>query len=144
MPIHLHPETQIPIAGMILRPGATLQENDWYASTDGKWQLCPIPGLILQAGCNVMWVRPCVELSLEAKSLLAELAPYNFCLTHHIHWKMIPSPAWKYDGRMDWELLHPECVQELLDYGFLELHPEDPSVYQLSEAGRTVGKELLN
>jgi len=140
---HLHPQSRIPIAGILLGVGAKLQKDDRYASTDGKWQLCPIPGAIIQRGCEAIWVRPDAELSIEAKYLLAELSVVNFCLTYHLHWKMIPSPAWRYDGRMDWQVLHPECVDELLDSGFLEAHPDDSSVYQLSHTGREAGKQLL-
>lgn len=41
-----------------LEGGTVLQETDLYLSSTGTWQLCPCPGLTLQPGTPVRWVRP--------------------------------------------------------------------------------------
>lgn len=47
------------IYGHILEPGDTLAPTDRYDSTNGTWELCPCPGLVLQEGNAAVWVRPC-------------------------------------------------------------------------------------
>jgi hypothetical protein len=84
-----------------------------------------------------------VELSIEAKGLLAYLAEWNFYLTERSWWIIIPSPEWKNDGRMDWKVLHPECIEELRDYGFIRPCLEDETVYELTDADRSAAKQLL-
>ena len=37
--------------------GTTLEPTDLYASTTGKWELCPCPGIIMNSP-DVIWVRP--------------------------------------------------------------------------------------
>jgi hypothetical protein len=139
---HLHPDTSVTLDGILLGQGAMLRGSDWYASTVGTWQQCPIPGLIIKQGCKVLWIRP-NKLSCEAKSLLTYLTQWNFYLTERHWWIVIPSPRWKHDSRMDWKVLNPECVQELREYGLIYQYPYDETVYELTEAGRLAGKQLL-
>jgi hypothetical protein len=109
---------------MRLAPGALIRNTDVYDSTDGGWHKAGRwTGSIIQPGCTTVWVRPNTELSKEAVSLLNHLVrsdKHHFYLTDRpIHWKVVPSPQWVEDGRMDWKVLHPECVQELIDYGYV-------------------------
>lgn len=46
------------IFGSRLQPGDKLEKNDVYASTDGKWQKCPCPGVTLVEGVTTVFVRP--------------------------------------------------------------------------------------
>lgn len=139
---HLHPDTRVALNGILLGEGAMLRGSDLYASTDGTWQQCPIPGLFIKQGCKVSWIRH-DKLSSEAKSLLAYLIQWNFYLTERHWWIVIPSPKWQHDSRMDWKVLHPECVQELREYGLIHQYPYDENVYELTDAGRLTGKQLL-
>ena len=45
------------VLGFLLEEGDVLQENDVYAGSSGKWELCPCPGLKIQPGCSTQWVR---------------------------------------------------------------------------------------
>ena len=80
------------------------------------------------------------ELSEEGKRLLKYLAQYDFCLAYRNCWKAIPSPQYKDDGRMDWKIKHPECVQELIDLFLVVECGDDPDVYKLSERGRRIAQ----
>jgi len=58
---HNHPMTGVPVFGTLIESGTRLEENDVYDSTNGKWEECPCPGIILQTdGTHVIWVRPCL------------------------------------------------------------------------------------
>lgn len=46
------------VRGFELETGDVLEESDVYESSAGDWQPCPCPGLVLQAGDLVTWVRP--------------------------------------------------------------------------------------
>lgn len=141
---YLHPETNVPIDGMRLAPGAVLRETDQYPSSDGKWRSSPCPGLVLQHGCSVMWVRPGAELSPEGSALLKYLASYHFCLTRcHGPWLAILSARWKNDARAHWKVQHRERVQELIDYGFVAPSPEDSEVYEITALGKEEGERIL-
>lgn len=140
---HLHPDTQVPILGMRLAPGAVLQGDDCYASSDGRWQKSPgTAGLTLKAS-QAVWIRPDVELSSEAEDLLKYLAKSRFYLAKREWWVFIPALRWKDDGRMDWKVRHPECIQELKDYGFIQPCSEDETVYELSDASRLAAEEFV-
>ena len=56
-----HPNSYAPIQGVRLVPGMELRATDRYASTSGKWEPCSSPGLVIQEGCAVVWVRPDAE-----------------------------------------------------------------------------------
>jgi len=54
-----HPRNQFEVViGIRLRAGDTIQEDDVYDSTSGRWEKAPCPGLVLQEGCKTYWVRP--------------------------------------------------------------------------------------
>jgi hypothetical protein len=54
-----HPNPQIPtVHGIKLKPGDVIQPSDLYASMTGGWEPAPCPGLTLQEGVDVIWVRP--------------------------------------------------------------------------------------
>lgn len=151
---HVHPVSQIPLGGMRLGLGATLRGTDQYASSDGNWRpAASWAGCSLQSGCPTVWVRPGVELSPEGRALLGYLVQWNFYLTQRGNmWIVVPSAKWKYDGRIPWEVQHPECIEELRDYGFIARSPigispdelgfgcswprPDDEIYQLAELGR--------
>ena len=137
---YLHPVSAIPMRGMRLAPGATLRKDDLYDSTDGKWRPCPCTGATICDGCTTFFIRPGVGLSPEAEKLLAHLAKWNLYLTWRHWWIAIPSLRWKNDGRMDWQITHPECIQELVDDGFVRPHPDDEEVYRLTKSGRLAGR----
>ena len=52
-----HPESGALILGERLPVGTRLLDTDYYDSTTGKWAPCPCPGLVIQEGCDVIWVR---------------------------------------------------------------------------------------
>lgn len=57
--LHAHPgNTSQTVCGEQLRAGALIQPNDVYASATGKWEKAPCPGIVLNEGSQVYWVRP--------------------------------------------------------------------------------------
>jgi len=143
---HLHPVSHVTIRGMRLPPTTVVGENDRYASTKGDWENNPLlAGLTIQPGCETVWVRPSGDLSNlspEGKELLLYLAENKFLLAETWHWVVIPSLRWKHNGRMDWGVLHPECIPELISRGFLLPHPEDNGTYEVTEAGHEAARIL--
>lgn len=126
MQVQTHPQSGVPIVGMKLAEGAILQEGDVYDSTVGVWEQCPCPGLELKA-TSTFWVRPRAELSENARLLLDYLnlrgGDFYGCIAERNGtYYVIPSPNFNWDGRIDVEsqrVQHPECVQELVGYGYL-------------------------
>lgn len=56
---HQHPlSPHKTVVGRKLLPGDTIQSDDVYDSTSGEWKKAPCAGLLLQEGCNTIWVRP--------------------------------------------------------------------------------------
>lgn len=54
-----HPDPSVPfIVGRQVMSGETLEPTDVYSSSNGRWEPCPCPGLILGEGHSVIWVRP--------------------------------------------------------------------------------------
>ena len=47
--------------GYLLTTGDILKDTDMYDSSNGKWESCPCPGLVLQEGISVRWIRPYKE-----------------------------------------------------------------------------------
>ena len=45
------------IEGELLKEGDTLEAQDLYESSAGRWEPCPCPGLIL-GKVSTRWVRP--------------------------------------------------------------------------------------
>ena len=159
MNVCIHPKSGVQVQGMQLVRGVVLQKSDLYDSTSGKWENCPCVGGTVPNGQHVVWIRPNTELSAEGKVLLTYLTQNNFLLTYLYWWKVIPSPRWRYDGRMDWRVLQPECVQELIDFGFVSAlspreidygyegifhSPQENEIYQVTEAGHALAKSLCN
>ncbi len=159
MEIHRHPESGVEIAGLRLAPGAILATGDVYSSNMGNWEPCPVPGLRLE-NSPTLWVRPKARLSEKARRILAYLVQPNQFFKHISKGCCIPSPGYNWDGRLELpRLLHPECVKELTDYGFLSFgihpvsspHPDhSPSglsgvneVYSLTEEGKREGAKIL-
>lgn len=156
----LHPISQEPIEGIRLGPGAELDpRTDRYDSTSGRWELATwCKDTTVPRRNPVIWVRP-AGLSPEARQLLRKLATKGYLLTDFAgRWKMIPSPRWQRDGRMDWPA--PDA-DELLSCGLIEkfnpstapepttMHdifwqgePDYDKIYQLSDAGRQLHEVL--
>lgn len=144
MQIFVHPQTRRPIEGVLLGPWAELKPViDRYASTDGSWQECPCPGLCIQPGCETLWVRT-IDPSGYARDLLAYIMRNEYYLTYYARrWKMIPSPGWATDGRMDWSLKDQKLPDELLSYGFIRLTHYFGEVYEVTDAGRKYVADLM-
>lgn len=62
MPTFKHPDTGVEITGTRLTTGETLQPNDMYASTDGRWQKNPF-GVTTLHSDHVLWVRQEIAVS---------------------------------------------------------------------------------
>jgi hypothetical protein len=72
--LHFHPESRTEVHGCELEPGDILQKGDVYSSSNGRWEPCPCPGLVLlpsmpkqqddesclppQPAFPVIWIRP--------------------------------------------------------------------------------------
>lgn len=146
MQLHSHPQSLSSVAGLRLATGALLKDEDVYDSKTGQWDKCPCPGLELRA-TSTIWVRPEAELSENARVLLGYLNLYTGCVgvhhgTHYVIW----SPTFNWDARVDFysqRVEHPECVQELVDYGYLiprEVHLlNDNRVHVLTDKGKREG-----
>ena len=135
-----HPRSRAVIQGTKLSAGATLAESDLYDSSSGRWSPVPsaLVGMTLKKGHAAIFVRPDAQLSEEAGTLLAHLVKYDFYLTERHWWIVIPDVASKYDDRMDWRVLCPERIPELIAFGYIEPHPDDETVYQPTPAGRLI------
>lgn len=125
MDTYVHPVSGAEIRGMRLAPGAKIQSSDFYDCSDGKWSECSstFVGQTIEQGNEVIWVRPDTELSIVGLVILTYLSTNNLLLTRLEHWKAIPSPEWRYDGRMDWRIQYPECIHDLIDFGYIEAVP---------------------
>ncbi len=121
--VNTNSEARHEIAGMKLAAGAILEPDDHYDSTDGKWQPAgQWAGVAIQPACSTTWVRPNAGVSDQALNLLRELVQtsgQHYFLTNRPWWKMVPTPRSAEDGRMDWQVRHPERVQELIDFGLI-------------------------
>ena len=47
------------IWGIMLKEGDTLQDGDYYAASNGKWEPVTCVGIVLQKDCGKQWVRMC-------------------------------------------------------------------------------------
>ncbi|MBX4210472.1 hypothetical protein KW783_00680 [Candidatus Parcubacteria bacterium] len=169
MQTHIHPQSGVTIEGVRLSVGSIIREGDKYDSTDGSWEPGGhIAGLIIQRGCTTFWVRQPEPLSANAKDLLRYLASggrfgSGTCIgERNGNFYVIPSPTFNRDGRIDWNsqrVRHPECVQELVNHGYLEFSEHDPRnwmsdygtvwegtrnrVHTLTEKGKEEGARLM-
>ncbi len=169
MQVHVHPRSGVVIEGVRLPPGSILRANDKYDSSDGKWREWGYAiGLIIRPGCETYWVRQPGPLSENARILLGYLhlsPPWGSlsCIgERNGSFYVIPSPTFNWDGRFDMEskrVLHPECVQELVDHGYLQFAAYDArnwisdystvweghenQVYTLTDEGKLAGARLL-
>ena len=52
----------VPVTGKVtarrIRSGEVLESGDYYLSSNGNWEPCPCPGLVLGEGTACEWVRP--------------------------------------------------------------------------------------
>lgn len=128
METHIHPRSGVTIEGVRMLPGVTIRASDLYDSTRGKWEYADnVAGLTIQPGCQVIWVRQPGELSENARDLLEYLNQRVWgkrtCIgEQNGGFYVIPGPQFNWDGRFDIEserVMHPECVEELVDHGFL-------------------------
>lgn len=165
---HSHPVSGATILGTRLAPGSEIRADDVYDSSDGKWRTCShVVANKLQPGCTTIWVRQ-TPLSDDARTLLGYLnqgvwGSKNTCIgERNDSFFVIPSPTFNWDGRFDIyskQVAHPECVQELVDHGYLVLgkyniHRSESDyaacelygtnrAYTLTDEGRQKGKEIL-
>lgn len=166
MQVQTHPQSGISITGMRLAAGAILRQDDQYDSSDGKWRTCNhVTGSVLQPGCTTVWVRPEAVISENARLLLGYLNLRGDDLYASIGkrggtYYVLPTPTWNWDGRFELKWVqHPECIQELVDYGYLALGEHDVrrsesdyatsglyatnEVYTLTDDGKKEGARLL-
>ncbi len=163
-----HPHSGATILGVRLPPGTKISEKDLYDSSDGKWRSADlIAGGKVPVGDHVLWVRQPGPLSENARTLLGYLCHQPWgektCIgEHNRSFHVIPSPTFNWDGRFDIEAMrvrHPECVQELVDHGYLAVGKHDATnwmsdystvwenhqnqIYVLTDEGKQKGKEIL-
>lgn len=90
-------------------------------------------------------------LSLDARHLLMYLSQHRSDLYSYVArretdcrgWVVIPSRSFNWDPRVQTPTVsHPECLQELADYGLLLFDAVD-QIYSLSPEGKRRGLELL-
>lgn len=154
MHTHTHPRSGLPIKGLLLASGALLRPEDKYACSSGRWEICPIPGLILDR-TQTVWVRPEARLSDRARTLLLCLtaqAPIYSRYVAQRPWKsyaIVPSAHFNWDPRIETPVVeHPECIQELVDFGYLEYGeysmPYDGlnCIFALTDLGKSVAAKL--
>ena len=127
MQIHVHPRSGAIIEGVRLPHGGVIRQDDRYDSSDGRWRTCShVVGNAIQPGCTTVWVRQ-TPLSDNARTLLGylNLKPWGekTCIGERRgNYYVIPSPTFNWDGGFDIEakrVVYPECVQELVDHGYL-------------------------
>jgi len=163
-----HPVSGVTIQGVRLAPGGKIQEGDKYDSTCGAWEEAGnAAGLTIHPRCQTIWVRQPGVLSENAWTLLGYLAlqPWGTrtCIGKRRSGGLyvIPSPDFNWDGRVGvGQVQHPECVQELVDHGYLALGQFEANnvmsdyatvwtghqnrVYTLTEAGKQKGEEIIS
>lgn len=128
MQTYAHPISGEKIEGVRLHPGRTIKRDDKYDSSDGKWRTADsVAGGPVPPGDHVTWVRQPGPLSDNAHALLGYLASNPWRAQSCIgerggSYYVIPSPSFNWDGRFDihsQRVEHPECIEELLDHGYL-------------------------
>jgi hypothetical protein len=146
-----HPCSGATIEGVRLPPGSKIREDDKYDSGRGTWETADhASGLRIESGCTTIWVRQPGPLSGNAKILLGYLAQKPWgertCIGERDgSYYVIPSPTFNWDGRFGIEamrVVHPECVQELVDHGYLAFGKRDAANWYSDYS--TVGAEHQN
>lgn len=142
-----HPISKVGILGVRLPQGANLRSTDLYDSTDGTWRRADFWGdRLIYPGCTTIWVRqPAAPLSDHARALLDYVnrrswGPETCIGKRGSSFYVIPNPTFNWDGRFDlmaMQVEHPECVQELIDHGYLisSMHDVMPSDYSMVPVG---------
>lgn len=147
----IHPVSGETILGVRLPPGTEIGKGDKYDSGDGTWREAGCAaGLTIQPRCTTVWVRQPLPLSDNARTLLGYLCQQPWgeksCIgKRDNNFYVIPSPTFNWDGRIDIEasrVLHPECVRELFDHGYLTFSEHSPTNW--SSDYSTVWKDDLN
>ncbi|MDP3778528.1 MAG: hypothetical protein Q8R30_00590 [bacterium] len=163
-----HPRSGATLEGVRLPPGSVIRKDDKYDSSDGKWRTADIiAGGKVPMGDHVVWVRQPNPLSDNGRTLLGyiNLKPWGekTCIgERNGAFYVIPSPTFNWDGRFDIEakrVVHPECVQELVDHGYLAFSEQEATnwmsdyatvwdghknrVYTLTDEGKREGARLL-
>ncbi len=167
MQTHTHPISGVVIQGVRMPAGTTIRETDRYDSSTGKWSSgFSAAGLVIQPGCATVWVRQPGPLSENARVLLGYLNLrggdlYGCVALRDGKHYVVPGPHWNWDGRFDLKVVtHPECLQELVDHGYLALdrrpvfkgnsdystaRPDGMNdTYLLTEEGKKKGVEILS
>ena len=164
----VHSRSGAIIDGVRLPPGIVINTGDKYDSSDGKWRTADlIAGCEVPTGNHVVWVRHPGPLSNNARTLLGylNLKPWGqkTCIgERNLNFYVIPSPTFNWDSRFDIKakrVLHPECVQELVDHGYLALSEHEAHnwmsdystvwdghknrIYTLTDEGKYEGVRLL-
>lgn len=164
----VHPRSGAIIEGVRLPPDSVIREDDKYDSSDGKWRTAHlIAGGKVPMGDHVIWVRQPSPLSDSGCTLLGyiNLRPWGkkTCIGERNGvFYIIPSPTFNWDGRFDTEarrVVHPECVQELVDHGYLAFSEQgvinwmsdyttmsdrhENHIYTLTNEGKREGARLL-
>lgn len=143
--LYKHPITETQIEGVRLGAGAVLKKEDRYDSTNGNWETCPCVGVtLLTSGPHVIWVR-ITPFSQEAIELLKYLIlhPWKFFRRYGDGWYSVPAIDTKMDPRVCWQKAeHPECLEELASYGFLDYF-EEHAAYALTDFGLEEGKKII-
>lgn len=168
MQTKVHPRSGTTIEGVRLPPGSLIRKDDKYDSSDGKWRTADlIAGGKVARGNHVVWVRQPGQISDNARTLLGylNLKPWGekTCVgERNSSFYVIPSPTFNWDGRFDIEakrVTHPECVQELVDHGYLTFSEQEATnwmsdyatvwdghknhIYTLTDEGKREGARLL-
>ncbi len=163
----VHPFSGAIIEGVQLPPGSVIREGDKYDSSDGKWRVAHLAaGSKVPRGNHVVWVRQPSPLSDNGRVLLdyLNLKPWGeeTCIgERNGAFYIIPSPTFNWDGRFDIvakRVVHPECIQELVDHGYLAFNEQEVAnwmseyaavwyghknrIYRLTEEGRREGARL--
>ena len=164
----VHSRSGATIEGTRLSPASVIYGDDKYNSSDGEWRTADlIAGGKVPLGDHVIWIRQPRRLSDNAYTLLGymNLKPWGdkTCIgERNDNFYVIPSPTFNWDGRFDIEAMrvnHPECVQELVDHGYLAFseqgsenwmsdyatlwHGHINRVYALTDTGKCEGARLL-
>lgn len=136
--IYSHAETGTKVTGVRLGPGATINDNDVYNSSDGKWRRSDnFVHTVIARGCMTVWIRT-TGLSDSARDLLEQLIIRTQYLTNltGVGWKRIPTPGEIADDRVHWHV-DPLAAEELRSAGLItHMLGDQRNVFEVSDAGK--------